>query len=77
MIQFRASQGWIIKHPFSVLCTSEVPLDSKKAISYYILNLRTGSDNALTELQKWVDMMEGFNVKDMEPFGILFVYFCY
>ena len=38
--------------------------------------LQTGSDNALTELQKWVDMMEGFNVKDMEPFGILFVYFC-
>ena len=66
----------VYEHLLSALCTSEVPLDSKKAVSYYILNLPTASDNALTELQKWVDMMEGFNVKDMEPFGILFVYFC-
>jgi hypothetical protein len=28
--------------------------------------LAAGRDKALTELQKWVDRKEGFNVKDMK-----------
>jgi len=47
-----------------------------ETIPYHIPVIPTARDKALTELQKWVDMKEEFNVKDMKTQGILFVYLC-
>jgi hypothetical protein len=46
-----------------------------KGTPYPIPMLPTVRNEAMTDQQKWVDMREGFNVKDMETQGILFAYF--
>jgi len=49
-----------------VFCDSAMIPDLKREISYQIPVPETGSDKALSDLEKWVDIRKRFNVKDME-----------